>query len=372
MIRKIRRKFIIIAMTVIFFVMAGVLGIVNLVNVYNAFNDAKTRLTIISANRGEIPFDWVEKKNNITVAEFNKVVTPETRFVTRFFTAVVDSEGVVKSINLNHVASIKEENAIKFASAVMDSTAKVGFRTGEKATYMYMITPLENEKNLVVFLDVTTTFETCRAVASLSATVGFLAYILIAIIVGAWSKKAIEPMIESNERQKQFITNAGHELKTPLAIISANTEVIELTNGSDEWTQSTLAQVKRLTTLVNSLVTLTRMDEGQGEIKLGNFNISKLAGDAVNSFRSIITTENKSLQVEIEPDINYNTNKDVFSELVNILMDNAVKYCDDGGTITACLSRKGKNVKLSVSNDYKEGCSEDCPKFFERFYRNDT
>lgn len=294
-----------IAMTVTFLVMVGVLGIVNAVFMFNTYTDLKARLIMISDNSGNVPTGWDNNENkNVSKDQFNKLITPETRFITRYFTALIDKDNNIVDVNMTHVASVDEDKAKEYIKNVIDSSARAGIRSSDTSTYVYLITDRDNNQKLVVFLDATQKFDTCRMFLNLSASVALCALVAIFLIVYLWSKKAIAPIIENNQRQKQFITNAGHELKTPLAIISANTEVLEMTEGKNEWTESTLTQVKRLTGLVNSLITLAKMDEGNGDLKLGNTDISKLVNECASSFKSMITTQGKNFVTDIEENIN--------------------------------------------------------------------
>ena len=175
------------------------------------------------------------------------------------------------------------------------------------------------------------------------------------------------------ENQKRFITNAGHELKTPLAIISANAEVLEMVNGKNEWTDSILNQTKRLSVLIGNLISLAKMDEKQ-DLVFSKINVSPIVSETVDGFKPLCETDGKSMTSEIEEDVIIKTNEQIFRELVNILTDNAVKYCDDGGEVHVELSHSlgHRGAKLIVTNTYAEGKNVDTSKFFERFYREDT
>ncbi|MDY6324447.1 MAG: HAMP domain-containing sensor histidine kinase [Catonella sp.] len=375
MLKKLQKKFIVIAMTVVFVVMSAVLGLINAIYYSHVFNEANERLVMIANNSGDVPTKWDSTHfKNLTEDKFNKLVTPETRYETRYFTVIADTSGTVTDVNLGHIASIDEETATKYATEALSSDATTGIKyTEDGSSYMYVVTDEDDGGKRVTYLDTTARFSTTKVLFNLSTGIGLASYAVIFILVYVFSKRAIKPAIESSEKQKQFITNAGHELKTPLAIISANTEVLEMTEGKNEWTESTLAQVQRLSGLVNALISMSRMDEKNGKSQPVDTNVSKLTTETVNSFKSVISTQGKTLETKIEDDIHLNTNKDMLRELINILMDNAAKYCDDGGRISVILGRanKGKNVKFVVKNDYKDGSSVDCSKFFERFYRND-
>lgn len=142
------------------------------------------------------------------------------------------------------------------------------------------------------------------------------------------------------ENQKRFITNASHELKTPIAIISANAEAMELINGKNEWTGNIIAQVKRLSLLINDLVLLSKIGETSAkDLTLVDTNLSEAVKSSAGSFRQMIEDAGKTLSVEAESGIRAKVEPRLFSEIVSILLDNAVKYCDEKGTITTRLEK---------------------------------
>lgn len=184
----------------------------------------------------------------------------------------------------------------------------------------------------------------------------------------------IRPFIRNYEKQRRFITNAGHELKTPLAIISANTELQELMIGENEWTKSTNDQVARLTNLINSLVALSRLEE-HPDIVLQDVDFSYITEDAAEDFKGPVVRDGKSFVMDITSDIHVKAEEKSLFELVTLLVDNANKYCDsEGTTVTVRLRQIGrtcKRARVEVPNTYKEGKEVDYGKFFERFYRID-
>ena len=181
------------------------------------------------------------------------------------------------------------------------------------------------------------------------------------------------PFMENYRNQKAFITNAGHELKTPLAIIAANNELCEMIGGENEWTKSTKEQVERMTDLINRLVVLSRFEEKSNVIEK-NINFSDIVTKSSKSFKSLAIKGGKNFESDIQNDICISGDDGAIYELANILIDNANKYCDEGGTIGVKLMVHGitfKKAKLVVSNTYKDGKNVDYSKFFDRFYRED-
>ena len=172
------------------------------------------------------------------------------------------------------------------------------------------------------------------------------------------------------EKQKQFITNASHELKTPLAVIKANTEMQEMLDGESEWSQSTLRQVDRMNGLIGNLVQIARAQErSAGAVRA--IDIAPAVRETADSFVPVAVSAGKTLTREIPDSLILKADESRIRQLTSLLADNAVKYCDDGGAILIRLAHSGRNAVLTVSNDYAEGADVDYSRFFERFYRQD-
>lgn len=212
-----------------------------------------------------------------------------------------------------------------------------------------------------------------REILHVSIALGILCLILYTAILIGFSKRAIKPIIQAEQRQREFITNAGHELKTPLTVIAANTEMQELTTGEDEWTQSNKEHVTRLTRLINNLISLARMEE-QPNVAITDIDASAIAKRVADSFKGVAMQNHHQFRVNIQNDLHIQGDQNHFEELINILLDNTNKYCDDDGQIIITLNKnkRSKNVYLTVSNSYAAGKDVDYNKFFNRFYRADT
>lgn len=202
--------------------------------------------------------------------------------------------------------------------------------------------------------------------------IGIGCLILFEIVLIVFSRNAIEPLVKAEKRQKEFITNAGHELKTPLSIISANNEMQEMLSGENEWTQSTDQQVKRMTRLISQMISLAKMEE-RPEMQLRTVDFSAEVTKAADNFKAVIEQDQHQFIAEIDPNLQITADPNYCYELISILLDNANKYCDPQGTVAVKLTsdHHSKNVLLAISNDYADGKNIDYSKFFERFYRND-
>jgi signal transduction histidine kinase len=225
---------------------------------------------------------------------------------------------------------------------------------------------------VVGFLDCSRELDSLSLFYYSSIGFAFLMVVVLLIIIAFLSRRAMQPYVDNMESQREFITNAGHELKTPFAIISANTEVLEMLNGKNEWTESILSQVARGTSLINDLITLSRTTEA-AEIVLTDVDLSEVTAQSAQSFRTVIEQQGKHLECGIEEQVTVKGEQKLLTELVNILVDNAAKYCDENGTVRVVLKKRGRSgAQLMVSNDFRDGSQEECSHYFQRFYRGDT
>ena len=170
------------------------------------------------------------------------------------------------------------------------------------------------------------------------------------MLVVVFSGAAVRPMAESYEKQKKFITDAGHELKTPLTVIATCTEVIEAEQGESKWTKGITAQTERLSGLTRELVALARMDEGGTQPEREAFPMSETLAEILDPFSMIAERRGIAFSTDIQPDITYKGDKSLIAKLFSILADNAVKYTPEGGSIMFSLSRKGRRITLVSEN----------------------
>ena len=372
---KMRKKFIGIASLAVFIVLLIVLGIVNIVSATDVYTEIYGILDYIDENDGIMP-DYADKVSKYK--KYAEFLTVESQYENRYFTIFMDENSSVTGMYLENIAAISDSEAVELAGTA-EKLSAVSKRLGnykvygnisrKGLTYTYKICTGDNGR-FVVFLDSTQRVRNIHNMIVFTLYIGLVSMLLFILILVILSSRVIKPMMESHQKQKEFITNAGHELKTPIAIISANTEVIEMTTGKNEWTESTMNQVKRLSGLINDLITLARMDEAS-DLVLENVDYSKEAKEVCESFESIVKADEKSLDVHIDDGIIVKAEKKSLHTLINILVDNAVKYCDDNGNVSVTLVKKGKQSNLHVSNSYKDGASVDVKRFFDRFYRED-
>ncbi len=322
---------------------------------------------VIAMNDGVFP-DLDRRENPAPPGGFpqNQFLTPETRFGTRFFTVWVDDNGNILQENIEHISSVSEDEARDYAKR----TLNMGRERGFISAYRYKVSETEYGR-LVVFVN----GEMNKAMTNrLLYTVFFVlagSFILILLLILFISKKAVKPAAESYEKQKQFVTDANHELKTPLTLILSNVDIVESELGKNEWLDDIRSEGERMGALINQLVALSRMDEDNSNLTMAEFNLSEVASDTVSEFAGLAAEKQKNLITAIQPSIRYHGDEGLIRRLLCILLDNAIKYCDLNGVIQVSIYTKGRYPIITVENSYRNVENEELNRFFDRFYRAD-
>lgn len=365
MFRKLRLRFIATASLAILIVLFSVVGVLNSARHVQTVDEINKILTLLSDNGGSFPS--ISK----TTSELGDTVSVDTLFQYRYFSAKMDHHGNIISLNSSNISDLTDQEVKEFLERINHSKDTRGDFSYHHHTYSYMVAETSRRSDLIVVLDSTNQFRDNMALVHLSIWMSGISFIFFVLVISIVSGKVIKPFIRNYERQRRFITNAGHELKTPLAIISANNELVELMNGESEWTKSTNDQVERMTGLINSLVAMARLEE-QPELVLTNVNFSDIARDAAEDFKGPVIKDGKEFVMDIQPNIHVKAEEKSLFELVTLLVDNANKYCDPAGKVSVTLSKNRlSKAKLEISNTYTKGKDVDYTKFFERFYRED-
>ena len=178
--------------------------------------------------------------------------------------------------------------------------------------------------------------------------------------------------VEAFRRQKQFVWDASHELKTPLAVISANAELLEGETGPSEWLGYIRSEVDRTNRLVQNLLTLARMDQGSVQAQMADFDLSKAVLSVALPFESTVYEAGKTMDTDVPDGIVCHGDAEMIRQLCVILLSNALKYSDEHGEIALTLRRQGRFCALSVRNSGEPIAPADRERIFDRFYRADT
>ena len=225
--------------------------------------------------------------------------------------------------------------------------------------------------SIIAFIDTTGEIYAINRLLFITLIVCLAGLAVTFILVTHFADYAVASEAENLAKQKDFITNASHELKTPLAVIRANTEMSQMLNGEDEWSVSTMKQIDRMNGLIANLVMISKAQELEDTTEISEIDAGDIVNSTVKTFEPVALQSGITLENKASGKVTITADASKIMQLTTILLDNAIKYCDENGTVRVELVSLRKGLRLTVSNSYKDGASVDCNKFFERFYRED-
>lgn len=389
MIKRLRRRFVLIAAGSLLIVELVIIGLINVMNFAQINSREEQLMKIMLDNGGEFPEFFKHKENKQGDFSFDDSGEPppkpvedqdngffrshmdiseETRYQTRYFYIRYNGSLEPDVINTGHIAAVSSEEAVKFA----ERASAVGKNSGYIDNYRFSVRETSDGGRLFVFMDCREDMATKQRFLLMSAGISLGGYVLVCLLIIVLSGRAVKPFIENYEKQRMFITDAGHEIKTPLAIISANTEVIEMLSEPNEWTGSIHNQVDRLGGLVSNMLRLAKMDGESARLEFSEFSMTDAFVDIAEPFRTLAQSRGLSLDIKFDEGIRVNGDEGALRQVVSVFIENAVKYCDEGGSISAVLSRtgSGRHALIEVTNDCADP-PEDTQRLFDRFYRSD-
>ena len=383
MIERLRKRFIRIAVLSVALVMLLLSVVVNVSNFVSVNSDVDSLLAMISEEI-ERPAGSLHGENGFHGGMHDEGMRPdgepgwfderggrrfnsETPFSTRYFIFYYDEQGELLATDLTHIAAVEEDEVSEYLS--------VATRHGEGSAYYdgykYRVSPFGNGAYKAVFMDCYSQLRSVRNVALMTIAADVFCLLLVYLLVVIFSKRAIDPVVKSTRQQKQFITDASHELKTPLTVMTTSLKVLEMEVGQSKWIDKATAQTQKMTELVNSLVTLSRMDEEEPSAAMTEFDLSAAVGETIDSFQDSAEAEGHPVKADITDGILFRGDETALRQLVSILMDNALKYALPGGEIVLSLKREHRGIVLRQSNPCEELGEGEEKKLFDRFYRAD-
>ena len=284
----------------------------------------------------------------------------------RFFIVYMSDSGSILFTNIDQIFYVSNDDAIEYAMEAIGKNTE----SGRIDRYRFTVTETENGKN-VYFLDMTREYLTMRTLMIVSAVIAVASWLVVLLFVVLSSEKVVHPIAAGMEKQKRFITDAGHELKTPLAIIQSNNDANILINGENKYNRNIRSQVVRLSELTADLLTLAKLDEG-AVLPFEALNVSDLTEEILPPYRDTAANRGLAMDTRVEKDIRMQANRESLIKLVSILLDNAIKYTDDGGDIQFELKKDQNHVLIIEENTCTTRAAENPEQLFERFYRGDA
>lgn len=378
MIKQLQRRFIKIAMLSFCIVVFLIVGLTNILNYVRARKEIEENLSVVLENldviqQTEKNWQWSygrkDTEDSYLYAEDTDTKEDIDAILSgvRFFTVTLDAEGNVIRTNTQNTNTVDARRASEIA---LDLYRK-GKMNGYGKYSRYRAVPAGDDL-IYVFVNCKRKMRECSNFLKTSLISAILELIVVFFPVYFFSKAVVRPVQESADKQKAFITNAGHEIKTPLTIIDANTDVIELTSGETEWTKSIRNQIRRLTKLTEELVGLAKLQEIDELQERQKVAISIVLREACEQFETVAKMHGKELVCDLQDNLTVFGDEAMLERLFSILLDNAVKYADEKARISVNAKKNGKYIQIEVRNpaeNMKKGKHMD---LFERFYRADS
>ena len=369
MIKTLQRKFVFTAMIAISILLLFLLGAINTVNILTVERQADRKLSMLAENEEKPDNNPMPHGNKPPREPFGQKDEDDDFMSSNFFVVEFNADGEITRTDVSRVSSVEEQVAETMAQELLQKNSL----SGEIGRFRYVLRERRMGSGTVaVFLDTSGERNSCVRILLLSVAIGFICWLMMLLLTILLSKRAIRPIAENMEKQKQFVTNAGHEIKTPLAIIQSNTEAMELYNGENKWSRNIKAQTARLDMLTKNLLTLARMEENSANLKIADFSLSGLLTDCTAAFAESLSLRNIRMETHIQPEVSFRANREHIAQLVSVLMDNATKYTNTDGLLVVSLEKSDKHIRIQLKNTCDPLPTVPPDQLFDRFYRADA
>ncbi|NWO20482.1 HAMP domain-containing histidine kinase [Oribacterium sp. oral taxon 102] len=364
MIRKLQKRLLLASMLSLFLVLCILIGTASAMNYHKLIRNADDTLQILRENGGRFPSPPESPPGTDSASEQH--LFRERPFESRYFLVVFRSDGTAESVELGRIAAVDRDSAVRYGQRILVSRGSEGFLDD----YRYLKYE-EDGRTGILFLDCVRSLEDFRHFLCNILLVCFAGMIAVWAVLQLLSRRIVKPFLESDRKQKQFVTDAGHELKTPLAALRADADLLEMDFGENEWLQDIGEQIRRLTALTHHLISLSRLEEQPRE-GLRSLCLSEIAVETAECFRAPARVQRKTLTASIQRELYMQGDPAAMRELFSILLDNAVKYSPEGSEISLSLTRRRNTLLLTVYNRCKHLSRESVGHLFDRFYRADA
>ncbi|MGN0466871.1 MAG: sensor histidine kinase [Lachnospiraceae bacterium] len=364
MLKKLRWRFITVAMAAFSTVIISLLLIVNISTYYSITKQLNETLQMLTKMKTEKPIPF--PAGTSPPPEFHRDFSPEFQYMLRFFAVYTNDKNEIVKINQDYIASVSKDDAINYAEYVLRRKSTSGYYNN----YRYTITKTSTG-NIILFLNSERELQLMKSL--FLSTTGIAACCLLAVftLIVIFSKKAIAPYVRNIETQKRFITDAGHELKTPLTAITTSADVLSMEYENNEWIQNIQHQSNKMSKLIAELITLSRLDEERPFPDITEFVLTEAVWEISEPFATLATTNGKEYIQHIEEDLILCGDKNAIQQMISILLDNALKYSNENGKIRLDVHKKRKQIEIIVYNTCLADNIPDLERVFDRFYRAD-
>lgn len=364
MLKKMRRRFVMGAMAAFGLVMLVLMAGINILNHYHMAAAQDRQISNL------LEYMQAERERGTPLfpplSDMPGVGGSEAEFTTRFFAVHCDTAGNVNIVFRDYISSVDDGQARTYAEKIREQKRSAGYYKD----YRYQVRE-DDTGSIVLFLNVSRDLEFAGTLLVSSVVTGIVSLLTIFVLVMFFSKRAIEPYARNIERQKRFITDAGHEIKTPLTSIATSADIAAMEYEGDEWIENIQKQAVRMTKLVSELVELSRLDEERPFPEKTVFCLSDAAWEAAEPFAALCRAGGKRYSQEIQEQLSFRGDRGAVQQLISILLDNAVRYSDAGGEIRLRVYRRLGHICIEVFNTCALKEIRELDRLFDRFYRPD-
>lgn len=285
----------------------------------------------------------------------------------RYFTVVYDVQEKTFTTDLSHTVLVKQAQAIEYAGKAMSQKTDNGYID----RYRYCINRTQDSVQMT-FLSRSAPLESFHSYTVTLILISVSGILIMAVLLILISGKIVNPLIENHQKQKEFITSASHELKTPLTVIHADAQLLESDIGENEWLMDIMEQTKRMTEMTHRLVYLAKSEEQSGFFVKIDFPVSDLAEAVTQSYRFVAQSSSRHFSADIQSDLSYCGDEKAIREMMTVLLDNAMKYSTSDGRIFVRLEAVRGGIRFSVENTVSSIAPDKIKSYTDRFYRADT
>ncbi len=389
MITRLRRRLTLLVICALALVTVGIVLSIRVINLRNIDRSAAAALRVLSENQGRRP-DLGQQPSPgegrlpegtpppKPEGDQDPLVRPDADMpggnslarLSNAYTVHLDADGSVSAWSSDREGLYDDDEVRAMAAAAVAA----GRDSGRVGTQYYRLTEDDEAEGgrLLVVLDARLEFLSADRMLRATVLVAALAGLLLAAGAYLLIRRMLQPVQASFDRQKQFVWDASHEFKTPLAVISANAELLSRQVGPNEYLGYIQSEVRRTDGLVQSLLTLARMDKGTVSAEMKRFDLSQALLSVALPFESTVFEAGRTLETDVPEGVSIRGDEAMLQQLVVILLSNALKYSDEGGLIRLSLAQKGRGAVITVYNTGRGIAPENLEKIFDRFYREDT
>ncbi len=366
MFKQLQKSFVKSAMLSFTAVLLVVLVAVNVVNYRQTVNQVDRLVTMLVNNDGtfpDAPEGGMAPKEHPEHGmpkgmEFRK----DDQMATRYAVVRVANDEI-QSVDQSHLVSLDETALKELGLRLAQGTSTQGW----EGSLRYQVAKTD-AGTMVVLVDANKETQQVSRLMMVTGAVFVLCLAVVYVLVRLVSKRAIRPFVENVERQQQFIANASHEIKTPLAVLSANTDLLAMMVTGAKFVDSNKRQIKRLNSLVEQMLILSRYDEGEAAATKEEVDLVAVTKAIVEEILPVLNEKGFQVEFTGEAQTIVTTNKSAMTELIRILLDNAMKYTVGEPVITV----EAKRNQLAIGNETEPMTKEQVNQIFDRFYRVDS